>query len=537
VDNILDVVKQYGDKKFKNVPFLEWCSDNIIIVNKGVLQNFSLAQHEDLLDIYELPDVPKETHQKAAQKGVSTYALLKTLYRLDRMALKAGYYFPTDVDVADFAQDKCNPIIDHSEYLSSKMSYDKADNLGLKQIGNSSLYFRGVWTKRKVKSIDLDIIIKDEVDEADQENLVFAEDRLLHSSFKWIMELSQPSKPDFGINRSYKKSDQRYRLFKCKKCGRWNNVVDSFPGNLLHRGKDENLTAWIGCTRCKAKLDMDIGSWVAKYPTRSKDHVGFLHSQLWSKTISVADIYKKFINAYLSSEKKNLYISIVGIPYKDSDMCPFSDALLTDCEGKGGFEKEAYSSFMGIDVGDKCHVSIFGWTGKGMRLIHCEEVVASDEDRFCYLIENYRSFFVIDAMPYKTLAKKLCRKYKGWGAIQYFKGDSLKEGFEGDGDEEVMKVTHDRTESIDEMAGLFKEGFFELPNPKKLRESEIAVYEKFKVHMKNLEKEKLLDKKGYEKTEYKKNTANHFGMSVNSAFIAFRVGRGVYSPAVPPVFG
>ncbi len=188
MDNILDVVKQYGDKKFKNVPFLEWCSDNIIIVNKGVLQNFSLAQHEDLLDIYELPDVPKETHQKAAQKGVSTYALLKTLYRLDRMALKAGYYFPTDVDVADFAQDKCNPIIDHSEYLSSKMSYDKADNLGLKQIGNSSLYFRGVWTKRKVKSIDLDIIIKDEVDEADQENLVFAEDRLLHSSFKWIME-------------------------------------------------------------------------------------------------------------------------------------------------------------------------------------------------------------------------------------------------------------------------------------------------------------------------------------------------------------
>ncbi len=521
----------------RTLGFIDWCAKHIILPVDGALRAWSLDGHEDLRELYELGDVPRETHQKAAQRGVSTYALLKTLYRLDRHVMKAVYYFPTDEDVKDFSQDRANPIIDYSEYLSGKMRYDKADNLGLKQMGNSSLYFRGVWTKRKVKTIDADEIVKDELDEADQENMIFAEDRLLHSSFKWIIELSQPSKPDYGINRSFKRSDQRYRMVKCPACGRWNNIVESFPANLMHKGKDDKLTAWIGCTRCRRKLDMRSAVWVAKHPSRSKEHVGFLHSQLYSNTVDTAFIYNRYTSAVLSSEKRNFWISIVGVPYQDSELCPFTEKTITEAEGAHGFEKSAYASFMGIDVGDVCHVTVWGWTGNRLRLIHCEEVLADDEERFHWLIENYRSFFVIDAMPYKNLSKRLCLRYPGWGAIQYFKGAGLTEKTEGEDEYQVPVVMHDRTESIDEMAGLFQEGFFELPNPKLLKADQTDVYERYKEQLKNLEKEKKTDRNGYEVAVYKKNVNNHFGLATNSAFIAFRIGKGYFAPAADPKFG
>jgi len=202
--NVFDVASREGAKRFEKLGHLDWTMKNIKLLSGGDLVNYSLDGHEYLRELFALPEVPRETHQKAAQMAISTYALTKVLWLLDRLSLKAVYYFPTDEDVKDFSQDRCNPMIDNSEYLTSKMNYEKADNLGLKQIGNSSLYFRGVWTKRKVKSVDADIIVKDEVDEADQENLIFAEDRLLHSDFKYIIELSQPSIPDYGINRSFK---------------------------------------------------------------------------------------------------------------------------------------------------------------------------------------------------------------------------------------------------------------------------------------------------------------------------------------------
>ncbi len=148
-----------------------------------------------------------------------------------------------------------------------------------------------------MKTIDADEIVKDELDEADQENMIFAEDRLLHSSFKWIIELSQPSKPDYGINRSFKRSDQRYRMVKCPACGRWEQHRRELPANLMHKGKDDKLTAWIGCTRCRRKLDMRSAAWVAKHPSRSKEHVGFLHSQLYSNTVDTAFIYNRYTSA------------------------------------------------------------------------------------------------------------------------------------------------------------------------------------------------------------------------------------------------
>lgn len=539
-NSVFDIAARCGSEYFSRPDgLLDWCRKNIMLRKSGSIAPFDIDEdHDYLLDIYNSPDVPEESFQKAAQKGISIYALLKTLCRMDKHAMKAVYYFPTDDDVVDFSQDRCNPMIDDSPYLSSKLRYDKADNLGLKQLGSSSLYFRGVFSKRKVKSIDADMVVKDEVDEANQENLEFADDRVLHSMFKWLMNLSQPSRPDFGINLKFKQGDMRYRLVQCAGCGHWNNLVENFPQNFAVKYKDGKATGHFLCARCRRRLVSKKKEWVAKHPSRSKDHISWQVSWLDDlRESNMNYIADKYANATLASAKKRFWISIVGVPYSNPDMCPFTDSIIIDNEGKKGFEPTAYSSYIGIDVGDICHVVVLGWTGSKLRLISLAKVAAVNEEEFKAIIKKYNAYFVIDAMPYKTLAKKLCLSYPGWGAIQYFKGNSLHEKTEGEDEYEVNVVMNDRTESIDDLAAFVKDHGVEFPNPRKLKPGEIELYEEFKLHLRNLEKEKQTDKNGYESTVYKKNTANHFGMAFNSAFIAFLVGKGKFCASADPVVG
>ncbi len=76
-----------------------------------------------------------------------------------------------------------------------------------------------------------------------------------------------------------------------------------------------------------------------------------------------------------------------------------------------------------------------------------------------------------------------------------------------------------------------------MPNPKLLKADQTDVYERYKEQLKNLEKEKKTDRNGYEIAVYKKNVNNHFGLATNSAFIAFRIGKGYFAPAADPKFG
>ena len=78
----------------------------------------------------------------------------------------------------------------------------------MKQINAGSLYFRGLFSKGKAKSVDADAIFLDELDEAKKDNIQFAMDRLLHSDLQWVHALSQPSFPGEGIDERFVESDQ-----------------------------------------------------------------------------------------------------------------------------------------------------------------------------------------------------------------------------------------------------------------------------------------------------------------------------------------
>ena len=69
-----------------------------------------------------------------------------------------------------------------------------------------------------VKSIDLDLVILDEVDELDPGLASFIDDRILHSSYRRRIALSQPSVPGFGIDAEFEGSDQQHFLLRCNRC-------------------------------------------------------------------------------------------------------------------------------------------------------------------------------------------------------------------------------------------------------------------------------------------------------------------------------
>ncbi len=100
--------------------------------------------------------------QKASQVGATEFAINRALSFADNHQVKVIYTFPTAEDVKTFSNSRLNPAIRGSPYLSRRVG--GIDNVSLKSIGDSFIYFRGSWTERQAISIPSDFNIHDEID-------------------------------------------------------------------------------------------------------------------------------------------------------------------------------------------------------------------------------------------------------------------------------------------------------------------------------------------------------------------------------------
>lgn len=523
-------------KSFANVqtqkrtirPLLDWIAHYNIHLRPGV--PFSLKGHEYLREIYNhgKPDEDRAedlSFEKGAQVGISTVCVMDCLCNADQLKIKIGYYFHTDDAVRDFGDDRLDPLINNNDYLRGRVQESKEEggvyNKGLKQIGHSTAYFRGMEKLGKVKTIDLDLEYLDELDEANQKHVQFAKDRLMHSPLQWKVELSQPSLPDFGIDKSFADSDQRFWLLKCPSCGEYNCLEENFPRNF-YRAKDRE-GYYRGCLKCASPLDMSAGEWVAKYPGRKKR--GYHLSQLYTSIVPAGHvdpsdkIMAEYFAARLSSEKERFTISRLGFPYGGTRQ-PVTDEVLDRCEAQYVMGPQAGpATGLGIDVGDMKHLVVRGKNpvnGKP-RILWVESF--EDWERAGKIIEMFfRPFFIVDAMPYKDSAKELVRSFPGRGMIQYFKSVERRSA-EGLDEKEVPVMQVDRTESLDNTTGEFKDGLIEIPSLALANPEQRKELEDFRAHLKALIADEETDRNGNKRRIYKSNT-NHYGMAANSARIA-----------------
>jgi hypothetical protein len=525
------------------IPLREWIARAGITL-KGSAYN--TIRHEYLDQI--LDDRSSwQVFRKGAQVGISTTMLLKSFWISDCLGRKCVYYFQDDNAVSDFSNDRCQSMIDNSAYLASRVR--TTNNVQLKQIGPGTLYFRGLFSKGKVKSIDADAIFLDELDEAKPSNVAFAIDRLMHSDLQWVTSLSQPSYPGVGIDAEFSDTDQHFWHVRCPSCGEWNCLDMAFPKNFIEVSESkkksfpERTTHYRGCMRCEAKLNMAMGKWVPKHPGRQKR--GYHLSQLFSqiKPPDYPNISTKIMHEYSEMRRSALKlerftVSVLGWPYAGGN-ARITDEVLDWCEADFGFFHEGFDCFMGIDQGDTLTIVVGMISGDNFSVIHVEET--EQWDRLDFLMNQFGvRFCVIDALPNKHSAKAFAARYPGRVAIQYFQGKEYKTGFElFENKINIQTVLVDRTTSIDSMVDRFESGRIALPSRRLLSGKALQSLEDFRRHLKNMVAKIEETPSGMLKKSYLSGRIeNHFGMALNSAIVsAYELGMGNSGPMVMPVFG
>jgi len=509
-------------------------------------KHYNLAGHEYLHDIIH-DHSPDQVFEKAAQVGISTVVLIKSLYVAEHLGKKAIYFFQDDAAVSDFSNDRALSMLQESPYLKNRVR--DINNVGLKKIGPGSLYFRGLFTKGKAKSVDGDMVVLDEVSEMKEEHRALALDRVMHSNLQWVFALSQPNLPGDGIDAEFATTDQHYWHIMCPSCGHDNCLEHEFletfrpiPSKLAS-GFPEGATHYRGCSKCEAKLNMKAGKWIAHQPTKRRRgyHLSQLYTQI--RPAGFPNYATKVMTEYEESRRSQakmarFVISILGFPY-GGGAARVHDELLNACEGSYGFTHAGTGAYMGVDQGDVLTIAIGIRSGVRFKFLYFEET--ESWNRLDELMTRFGvEYCIIDAQPNKWNAKEFAAKHPRRVSIQYFGNTELRQAVElHESKWEINSVYVDRTESIDGFIDKMEIGLIEFPARAQTDSGlHLSRLEDMRRHLKKLIVKYEPRANGLMVRTYIRgpNIENHYGMACNSASIAaFEFGREP-GPMCMPVF-
>jgi len=498
---------------------LVWLYTNKIMLGGG---RYKIKDHEYQAGIFE------ETHNrqvviKGAQLGFTECWILKTLHGMIHGTYKSGalYLFPTQNDVGDFTKSRFDPLIEANPAIGSFVQ--STDSQHIKRVGQGFLFLRGARATKSIggekkssaslKSIPVDRIVFDERDEMSDEMVTLAEERVSHSHVKELMYLGTPTIPDFGVDQAYKDSDQRIWLIKCQHCGTDTCLELEFP-NCIKRDVKTGKRLRV-CKKCGQEIFPRDGKWVAQYPDKSKDLVGWWISQLNSVYIDpgkILDLYNNPPNGDLS-EVMN---SKLGRAYIASENRLTQNLVWGCC----GLDQMKYSHsgpcFMGVDVGKALNVVIgYRKTRQLMKIIKICEV-----DSFNDLHELGNRYNVVSCViDYKLEIHKV-REFQASENYTVFACDYVeRKTGTASWDERDKMIKVNRTEICDATHELvINPGKLELPTRN-------DVMEKFVFQMCNIAKTLVDDQFGGKIYRYRSlgstiKKPDHYRHALNYALLA-----------------
>lgn len=491
---------------------------------------FDLTRHQYLTGIYECQS-PEIVIMKASQLGLSEYAVSRAIYSAEELKANVLYLMPTIADVSDFSQMRLDPAIKASPHLTeimidaSQNGRGGVDKVTMKQIHDSFIVFRGAKVDRdgkarQLKSLPVDVLIRDEVDEMDPRAREIARKRLGHSSLKHDVALSTPTFPGVGIHAEWEESSQCEYFIRCGHCGHRQmvsieNVVieyDDLKRPFAWYGQDED-TAWCACTKCHKQLDtLQAGEWVATYPGRS---VAGYHPTKFLSPYADVSLIVKDLQDPSEIKQKETYNQDLGIPYTPPGTT-ITKTLLNQCKRDYimGPTDNAGTVVMGVDVGALLNVVIRGNYGdNGSRpLLLATEVKSFNELK--NLISQYRvSACVVDASPETREARSFQESQpKDLVWLAYYDLD-YKEYSPVKWDHEKRSVHLDRTRTLENMYSMF----FQMRNTLPANIDDTSGYDK---HLMNLVRTKRTNNIGIEVMSYQKTGADHYAHAENYCSVA-----------------
>lgn len=193
------------------------------------------------------------THN-CAQIGFTTYEIIKTAHQCRYEGKDILYVLPTADDVKRFSGGKTNKILGHNPVMAS-WTKDK-DSVEQKQFGKNTVYYQGSWTERAALMITAKKLVVDEYDRCKQDIVEQYDSRLQSTANPEKAFFSNPSLPDFGIDKWYKKSDQK-KWHITHSCGK-NYIMDETCINYS--------TELYECPHCGGEItdeERRMGEWKA----------------------------------------------------------------------------------------------------------------------------------------------------------------------------------------------------------------------------------------------------------------------------------
>jgi len=358
-------------------------------------------------------------YMKATQGGFTELEVLKSLHGMIFRRYPKGvlYLFPTTDNVGEFSKSRFNPLIQANRDSIGK--YVKSggrgtDTTSLKKIHDAFLYLRGARLSQKIgsgddakestqlRSIPVDRVVFDEVDLMDEEIITKARMRMGASKIKEEAFISNPTLPDYGIDKIFQKSDQRHLFRKCT-CNHWTCAELSFPECV----KTKNGIGYIGCDKCGKEVGISNPDMIEWVPSK-RENTDFMHGYRWSQLSSVFNDPYEILTDFNDPPQGNIgdvYRLRLGLPYVAAEDKLTHDAVFKCC---GPDIQQTFSKgpcAMGVDVGKIKHVVIGARTGMDNYEI-LKVIQLSDWNDIHDIAKRFNvKSAVIDIRPYEDAAR------------------------------------------------------------------------------------------------------------------------------------
>ena len=492
---------------------------------------YTVDGHEYQIDPMQC-EARNQCAKKATQTGWTEVLVIRALHAMKHGRYPQGalYLFPTSDEVTDFSSSRFKPFLSDNYDQIGRYVKD-TDRANLKQIGEGFLFFRGARLGQKIegqkksssklKSMPCDAVYFDEFDEMDPESENLALARMEHSDVKETFYLANPTIPDFGIDKKYQNSDQRVWALKCQKCGKYTCLELEFPNCLKHRaGKlssaatiinvDQAADVYRACKKCGAEIFPRDGIWVAQYPSRTNDLVGWWISHLNSKYKSPREMLELFEDP--KTNKSDFYNLNLGMAYIAAENRLTHNQVYACCGNDVMSVRSDAINGAGIDVGKNLHITIGHSPSPGRARILKIVEVSSFNDAYDLFKQFNVKCAVFDLYP----ETRKVRSFRGQVRYPVF-GCAYSEHQKGAfaWDENSGVVTVNRTELCDATHDLVvSTGALELPR----RDS---VVEEFAKQLCNIAKVLDEDKQtGTKIYRYRKLGPDHYRHSLNYLSLA-----------------
>jgi hypothetical protein len=460
------VLGRYGKAQSSDTD-AEWIAKNTLL--KG--RPFSFKDHE--YQIQPLNDSNKRlaSHKPAQVGWTEIFVRWAVCKSVKFQGFTTIFTQPTKQMAEDFSKGRAKDAIEACEAAQRLLRGGDLDSAQVKRIGLSYLYFKGTVGKSSAISVPADALIHDETNFSAPDTLDKFKSRIQHSEWAMVRNVSTPTIPKFGVSAMFEDSDKKHIQWRCACCGTWQ--ILKWPDSIwfkyhdgwrpakdekvlaqakAERRRGEPIEARYKCHKCESVIERrdTVWNWVAEVPGAEAwagGVSGYSMSWmdvLWKEPWDVICASDPDLKGY--KHIADFFNFVLGQPHlgaKDGitehDFTPIVDAACPQ-------RLRTNVSFVGIDIGKTCHVSIYEPTWGGQLLIPRQYTFDGDklEAEVDSIIENFNPLAVVlDAMPYELDVDRVITKHKGLCYKTRFKGDKFKY------DDAIEEITVPRTKYVD----------------------------------------------------------------------------------------